>query len=201
MAGITQHIPNYVKGISRQPDELKLPGQVRDAKNALPDVTSGMAKRPGARLVNTLGFDELGRGTGSRRDGSWFSLYVSPKESYIGQVNKDGRVEIWSTWDGFPRTVKYVSKARNFAAPNDGLTAAPNCNTEDFVMYRDQITNLDNDIRQLEVEIDVLQTKRDEWDGSENISEYDVVYNRKKVISYTSFGIDECYVITRGLGE
>ena len=46
MAGITQHIPNFIKGISRQPDELKMPGQVRDRKNALPDVTAGLQKRP-----------------------------------------------------------------------------------------------------------------------------------------------------------
>ena len=36
MAGISQHIPNYIKGISRQPDELKTPGQVRDAKELYP---------------------------------------------------------------------------------------------------------------------------------------------------------------------
>ena len=177
MAGITQHIPNFVKGISRQPDELKLPGLVRDAKNALPDVTTGMMKRPGARLINTLGFDQTtGAGPGSRRDGSWFSLYVSPQESYIGQINKDGRVEIWSTWDGFPRTVKYVSRAQNMVAPSDGVPASPNCDSDLFVQYRNDITKLDNEIQQKELEIDVLQTKRDEWDDSkENYSSYAVI--------------------------
>ena len=34
MAGITQQIPNYILGISEQPDELKSPGQVTDLKNA-----------------------------------------------------------------------------------------------------------------------------------------------------------------------
>ena len=201
MAGITQHIPNFVKGISRQPDELKLPGQVRDAKNALPDVTTGMMKRPGARLINTLGFDETtGAGPGSRRDGSWFSLYVSPQESYIGQINKDGRVEIWSTWDGFPRTVKYSTKSQSLAAPSDGVSASPNCDSDLFVKYRNDLTKLDNEIQELELEIDVLQTKRSEWDESdENFTSYDVISEKKKAKAHHSFGPTEIYLITRGI--
>ena len=38
MASITQTIPTYNGGISQQPDEFKLPGQVVEAKNVLPDV-------------------------------------------------------------------------------------------------------------------------------------------------------------------
>ena len=39
MAGITQTIPRYDGGISEQPDQLKLPGQVKNVENAIPDVT------------------------------------------------------------------------------------------------------------------------------------------------------------------
>ena len=53
MAGITQQVPNYIFGISEQPDELKVPGQVTDLKNGLPDVTRGLQKRPGSQYVNT----------------------------------------------------------------------------------------------------------------------------------------------------
>ena len=167
MAGITQHIPNFIKGISRQPDELKLPGQVRDAKNALPDVTKGLQKRPGARLLSPLGFGPDGRlasndtdGTpGSRRDGKWFDLYVGPQESYIGQINKDGRVEMWSTWDGQPRIVKYDSEPQDFGLVSDPVSASPSCNSETFGATRDELTRLDGEIEQLEVEIDVLTTK------------------------------------------
>ena len=42
MASITQQIPNYIGGISEQPDELKLPGQVKDLNNAFPDLTYGL---------------------------------------------------------------------------------------------------------------------------------------------------------------
>jgi hypothetical protein len=167
MAGITQHIPSYIKGISRQPDELKMPGQVRDAKNALPDVTKGLEKRPGARLLNPLGFGPDGRLAGndtdgvpgSRRDGKWFDLYVGPEESYIGQINKDGRVEVWSTWDGMPRVVKYDSEPQDFGLVSDPVSASPSCNSEEFAANRDELTRLDNEIQELEVEIDVLTTK------------------------------------------
>ena len=201
MAGITQHIPNFVKGISRQPDELKLPGQVRDAKNCIPDVTKGLMKRPGARLINTLGFDELGQGTGSLRDGTWFSLYVDSNESYIGQINKDGRVEIWSTWDGLPRTVKYVSKPQNFAGFDEGVTAAPGCNTENFRKKRDAVIELDNEIERLEVEIDILQTKFDEYEEGADGAVTAASWNRKKNKTYNPFISDEIYLIERGWVE
>ena len=41
MATVTQQIPNYILGISDQPDELKLNGQVKDLQNAYPDITLG----------------------------------------------------------------------------------------------------------------------------------------------------------------
>ena len=47
MSSISQTIPSYVAGISEQPDQLKLSGQVKDCVNALPDVTRMLGKRPG----------------------------------------------------------------------------------------------------------------------------------------------------------
>ena len=41
MAGITQTIPNYVFGESNQPEELKIPGFVKEAINIYPDITEG----------------------------------------------------------------------------------------------------------------------------------------------------------------
>ena len=166
MAGITQHIPNYIKGISRQPDELKTPGQVRDAKNCIPDVTNGLMKRPGARLLNPLGFGNDGLLDpndpdgipGSQKNGKWFNLYVSKEESYIGQINKDGRVEIWSTYDGLPRTVKYSTLAQDFSSPEDGISASPSCDSVAFAEARDAYRTIENQIEELEVAIDYNQT-------------------------------------------
>ena len=42
MTSIRQTIPNYHGGISQQPDELKSPGQVVEAKNVYPDVVQGL---------------------------------------------------------------------------------------------------------------------------------------------------------------
>jgi len=39
MAAVTQIIPNYVGGVSTQPDERKLPGQVTEATNVFVDAT------------------------------------------------------------------------------------------------------------------------------------------------------------------
>ena len=66
MAGITQTIPQFTAGISEQPDHLKFPGQVKDVINAIPDVTRGLYKRPGAKRVGT---DKL---TNVQSGVSWF---------------------------------------------------------------------------------------------------------------------------------
>ena len=49
MASVTQTIPSFTGGISEQPDQLKFPGQVKDVVNAIPDITRGLYKRPGAK--------------------------------------------------------------------------------------------------------------------------------------------------------
>ena len=54
MTSVTQTIPNYVAGISQQPDQFKNPGQVSDAVNVVPDITQGLVKRPGSKLITTL---------------------------------------------------------------------------------------------------------------------------------------------------
>ena len=51
MANITQTIPNLTQGISQQPDEYKIPGQVKDMVTALPDVTQGLLKSPAGKFV------------------------------------------------------------------------------------------------------------------------------------------------------
>ena len=53
MASITQTIPNFIGGISQQPDQLKFPGQVTEVVNAIPDITRGLYKRPGAKRINS----------------------------------------------------------------------------------------------------------------------------------------------------
>jgi len=90
MAAITQTIPNFIGGISEQPDQLKFPGQVEDVVNAIPDITRGLYKRPGAKRVGTTPLANVQSG------GSWFHYHRDEDEgSYIGQVAADGQLRMW----------------------------------------------------------------------------------------------------------
>jgi hypothetical protein len=107
MTSITQKINSVNGGISQQPDELKIPGQVVTAKNVFPDVTHGLQKRPGSQLVSSLS-----HGTkNSYTTGKWFSYYRDENEQYIGQVIRrnghadDGKVRMWRCSDGFEMDV------------------------------------------------------------------------------------------------
>ena len=81
MTSITQTIPNYVQGISEQPDELKAPGQLVNAVNVIPDITRGLMKRAGGKLLTGTNNPTTSDATNS---GSWFSYYRSESERYIG---------------------------------------------------------------------------------------------------------------------
>ena len=103
MASITQQIGNYKSGISELPDELKIPGQVVDLKNAIPDITRGCIKRPGSDLIAAISPSTAGTG------GKWFPIYTEQDEQYIGQVATDGVVNIWRCSDGALIPVDYAN--------------------------------------------------------------------------------------------
>ena len=101
MANITQTIPNLTQGISQQPDEYKIPGQVKDMVNALPDVTQGLLKRPAGKFVGSLSDGSKNSST----DGKWFHYYRDENEQYIGQIHKDGTVRMWDCLTGAEKNV------------------------------------------------------------------------------------------------
>ena len=81
MAGITQTIPNYVGVISEQPDQLKVPGQVKSVQNAIPDIIRGLYKRPGAKRVEAAaGGAALTNVSSADGGGSWFHYYRDETE-------------------------------------------------------------------------------------------------------------------------
>ena len=102
MANITQTISSLTTGISQQPDEQKIPGQVKDMVNALPDVVQGLLKRPAGKFV-----DSLSDGTkNSDADGKWFHYYRDENEQYIGQVHRTtGAVRMWDCLTGDEKNV------------------------------------------------------------------------------------------------
>ena len=102
MANIRQTVPTFSAGISEQPDHLKFPGQVKNCVNAVPDVTKGLFKRPGARRVGTTKLPNVQTG------GSWFHYFRDETEgSYIGQVAPDGQVRVWRCSDGVQMSTVY----------------------------------------------------------------------------------------------
>jgi len=115
MASVTQKIGNYVLGMSTQPDERKIGGQVVDLKNGLPDVVRQLEKRPGTSLVKDITTTSNPYGdsktyavdTGSHS--KWFNIYTSAEEQYIGQVTNAGVVNVWRCSDGASIPVDYSS--------------------------------------------------------------------------------------------
>ena len=104
MSTISQTIPSYVAGISEQPDQLKLSGQVKDCVNALPDVTRMLGKRPGCEFLR--------QDTGANAHlGHWFDIYRDPNEQYIGSVRTDGTVDVFRVVPAPLRT--YRNNANN----------------------------------------------------------------------------------------
>ena len=94
MTTVTQTVQSYTGGISEQPDQLKIPGQVKSIQNAIPDIVHGLYKRPGSARVGTAKLANVQSG------GSWFHYYRDETEgSYIGQVAADGRIRMWCTKD------------------------------------------------------------------------------------------------------
>ena len=96
MAAINQRIPNFLGGVSQQPDKIKFPGQLRVCDNAVPDVTFGLKKRPPAEFVGTL--------TNATSSGHWYDIIRDGDEKYIVQItpsNSGGMpIRVWDLADG-----------------------------------------------------------------------------------------------------
>ena len=107
MTSVTQKIRRFTGGISDQPDEQKLPGQVRDAVNCTPDVVYGLLKRPGTNIIPWS--DDP-----ATSDGKWFWINkrnpATGEEKYVGQIdNTTGKVRIWDLVTGTEQNVCYTS--------------------------------------------------------------------------------------------
>jgi hypothetical protein len=137
MASITQTIPQYSLGMSEQPDQLKFPGQVTEVTNAIPDLTKGLFKRPGAKRIGTDALINVQSG------GSWFHYFRDETEgSYIGQVAADGLVRVWRCSDGQAMSLVYGTGGQT-AIQNYLATSTPEnlqfltINDTTFVTNRD----------------------------------------------------------------
>jgi hypothetical protein len=100
MSTITQRIPNFLLGISQQPDNLKFPGQLVDSVNTFPDYALGLLKRPGGKFVAEL--------ADAAPTGRWFSILRDDQEKYVAQY-ANNKFRVWSILDGLPRVVNMGS--------------------------------------------------------------------------------------------
>ena len=113
MPTVTQRVDNYLGGVSRQSDDKKLPGQVRECLNGYPDPTFGLTKRPGFKWIANLG-------TGTTYDSSrWFYIARTATEKYIGCIKPapeggTGDIDIWNVTTGVACTVNYGTGAQAY---------------------------------------------------------------------------------------
>ena len=106
MAAVTQTIPNYLGGVSNQPDDKKLPGQVTGATNAYPDPTFGLTKRPGFKFLAELkdGITTAGSSYDATDldNAKWFYYNRDTDEKYLGCIvgkstSSYGEIHVWNT--------------------------------------------------------------------------------------------------------
>ena len=94
MAAINQRIPNFLGGVSQQPDSIKFPGQLRVCDNAVPDVTFGLTKRPPGEFVKKL--------TNATSTGQWFEIVRDKDEKFLVQINaanSGSTIKAWALTD------------------------------------------------------------------------------------------------------
>ena len=100
MPAVTQLIPNFLGGVSRQNDDKKLLGQVTECVNGYPDPTYGLLKRPGMKHTNVLKKADGTAFTKAELDGAaWFFIERDAAGSYIGAI-KGANIYVWTAADG-----------------------------------------------------------------------------------------------------
>ena len=124
MSTFSQSIPNFLSGVSQQPDNRKRPGQVKEAVNVYPDFALGMLKRPGSQFISTL-FNATTNGSPK-----WFPILRDSSEKYVAQL--DGNVfKVWDLTTGLVQIVNHAGFTCNVStqrteysnAVNDLITA------------------------------------------------------------------------------
>ena len=100
MPAVTQQIPNFLGGVSRQTDDKKLINQLTECVNGYPDPTFGLLKRPGMKHIEVLKKADGTAFTESElEDAAWFFIDRATAGSYIGAI-KDDDIFVWTAEEG-----------------------------------------------------------------------------------------------------
>ena len=118
MAAVTQVIHNFLGGVSKQTDQKKLPGQVRECLNAYPDPTFGLRKRPGFKFIKHL-HTSSSASSPDFANAKWFFIKRDNEEKYIGcildsDVESTNPIKIWNATDGTACTVTYTGSTKDY---------------------------------------------------------------------------------------
>jgi hypothetical protein len=105
MVAVTQLVPDFLGGVSKQTDDKKKQGQVRDVLNGYPDPTFGMLKRNGMRFNYTLKKANGDEFTADElENAAWFFIQQGEQSAYFGCI-KDTDIYVWNSITGVPCTV------------------------------------------------------------------------------------------------
>ena len=150
MAAVTQTIPNFLGGVSNQPDDKKLPGQVTQAINAYPDPTFGLTKRPGFKYMAQLATATTGGTAYDNNDldtAKWFYVNRDADEKYLGCIvgnatEADAAIHVWNVAE-VDGNGDYVKCAVTYGSNTRQYLSALNREDYDFLNVRDTsiITN------------------------------------------------------------
>ena len=123
MPTVNQRIPNFLGGVSQQPDTIKFPGQLRVCDNAVPDVTFGLMKRPPGEFVKTL--------TNANDDGYWYEIIRDGDEKYLAQMTALASysgtkpIRIWNLLTGVEQSLTNGNGDSLFAYMQQSGTTEP----------------------------------------------------------------------------
>ncbi len=105
MPAVTQLIPNFLGGVSRQNDDKKLVNQLTECVNGYPDATFGLLKRPGMKFIDRLEETNGDVLTESDlEDAAWFYIDRAAAGSYVGCI-KGTSIRVWNAETGEACTV------------------------------------------------------------------------------------------------
>ena len=133
MASVTQTITNYLGGVSNQPDDKKIPGQVKEALNAYPDPTFGLTKRPGFKYLTELKDGVYVDGSSYDNidldNAKWFYYNRDSDEKYIGCIvgkstSSYGEIHVWNAIevDGVAATTSTLSGGSGYSTGSEVAT-------------------------------------------------------------------------------
>ncbi len=137
MASVTQTIPNYLGGVSNQPDDKKLPGQVKEALNSYPDPTFGLTKRPGFKFISELTASSTALSTTVLDNAKWFYYNRDDDERYIGCIagasgSPYGQIYVWNAHTYAECNITYTGSSREYLGKKESVDAVASILAKDY---------------------------------------------------------------------